>query len=75
VANPSVKIASFSTLPLGGDDPEDISFNPVNGHLFIANGSDISHPKIIEIDSSGTQVIRNRAKCQRGGMAPFIRAK
>jgi hypothetical protein len=59
VANPSVKIASFSTLPLGGDDPEDISFNPVNGHLFIANGSDIAHPKIIEIDSSGTQVIRN----------------
>ena len=59
VANPSVKIASFATKPLGGDDPEDISFNPVNGHLYIANGSDIAHPKIIEIDSSGTQVIRN----------------
>ena len=59
VANPSVKLASFATKPLGGDDPEDVSFNPVNGHLYIANGSDIAHPKIIEIDSSGTQVIRN----------------
>ena len=59
VANPSVKLASFATKPLGGDDPEDISFNPVNGHLYIANGSDIAHPKIIEIDSGGTQVIRN----------------
>jgi hypothetical protein len=27
--------------------------------LYIANGADIAHPKIIEIDSSGTQVIRN----------------
>jgi hypothetical protein len=59
VANPSVKLAQFATKPLGGDDPEDVSFNPVNGHLYIANGSDIAHPKIIEIDSSGTQVIRN----------------
>ena len=59
VAYPSVKLTSFATKPLGGDDPEDISFNPVNGHLYIANGSDIAHPKIIEIDSSGTQVIRN----------------
>ena len=59
VANPSVKLASFATKPLGGDDPEDVSFNPINGHLYIANGSDIAHPKIIEIDSSGTQVIRN----------------
>ena len=42
-----------------GDDPEDVSFNPVNGHLYIANGSDIAHPRIIELDSSGTQVIRN----------------
>jgi Calx-beta domain len=59
VANPSVLLAQFATKPLGGDDPEDISFNPVNGHLYIANGADIAHPKIIEIDSSGTQVIRN----------------
>ena len=59
VANPSLKLAQFATKPLGGDDPEDVSFNPVNGHLYIANGSDIAHPKIIEIDSSGTQVIRN----------------
>ncbi len=59
VANPSVKTAQFATKPLGGDDPEDVSFNPVNGHLYIANGADIAHPKIIEIDSSGTQVIRN----------------
>ena len=59
VANPSVKLAEFATKPLGGDDPEDVSFNPVNGHLYIANGSDSAHPKIIEIDSSGTQVIRN----------------
>jgi hypothetical protein len=59
VADPSVKLASFATAPLGGDDPEDVSFNPVNGHLYIANGSDIAHPKIIEVDSSGTQVIRN----------------
>jgi hypothetical protein len=58
VANPSVKLTSFATKPLGGDDPEDISFNPVNGHLYIANGADIAHPMIIEIDSSGTQVIR-----------------
>jgi len=59
LANPSVKLAEFATKPLGGDDPEDVSFNPVNGHLYIANGADIAHPKIIEIDSSGTQVIRN----------------
>ena len=59
VANPSVQLAQFATKPLGGDDPEDVAFNPVNGHLYIANGSDIAHPKIIEIDSSGTQVIRN----------------
>ena len=59
VANPSVQLAQFATKPLGGDDPEDIAFNPVNGHLYIANGADIAHPKIIEIDSSGTQVIRN----------------
>src|SRR5262245_34758517 len=59
VANPSVKLAEFATKPLGGDDPEDVSFNPVNGHLYIANGADIAHPKIIEVDSSGTQVIRN----------------
>jgi hypothetical protein len=59
VANPSVELSQFATKPLGGDDPEEVAFNPVNGHLFIANGSDIAHPKIIEIDSSGTQVIRN----------------
>jgi DNA-binding beta-propeller fold protein YncE len=58
LADPSVKLAQFATTPLGGDDPEDISFNPVNGHLYIANGADIAHPMIIEIDSSGTQVIR-----------------
>ncbi|WP_407153952.1 Calx-beta domain-containing protein [Bradyrhizobium sp. STM 3557] len=57
VANPSVKLAQFQTKPLGGDDPEDISVNPVNGHLYIANGSDIAHPMIIETDNSGTQVI------------------
>jgi hypothetical protein len=59
VANPSVKLAEFATKPLGGDDPEEVTFNPVNGHLYIANGSDIGHTKIIETDSSGTQVIRN----------------
>ena len=59
VANPSVKLAEFATKPLGGDDPEEVTFNPANGHLYIANGSDIGHTKIIEIDSSGTQVIRN----------------
>ena len=59
VANPSVKLASFATKPLGGDDPEEISVNPVSGHLYIANGSDIAHPMIIETDSSGTQVIRD----------------
>jgi hypothetical protein len=59
VANPSVKLAQFATTPLGGDDPEDVAFNPVNGHLYIANGSDTAHQKIIEVDSSGTQVIRN----------------
>ena len=59
VANPSVLLASFATKPLGGDDPEEVAFNPVNGHLYIANGSDKAHPKIIEIDSGGTQVFRN----------------
>jgi hypothetical protein len=59
VANPSVELSQFATKPLGGDDPEEVAFNPVNGHLYIANGADIAHPKIIEIDSSGTQVIRN----------------
>ena len=59
VANPSVKLAEFATKPLGGDDPEEVTFNPASGHLYIANGSDIGHTKIIEIDSSGTQVIRN----------------
>jgi len=64
VANPSVKLASFATKPLGGDDPEEISVNPVSGHLYIANGSDIAHPMIIETDSSGTQVIRD-PRCRR----------
>jgi hypothetical protein len=59
LSNPSVALAQFATKPLGGDDPEDVSFNPVNGHLYVANGSDIAHPQIIEMDSSGTQVIRN----------------
>ena len=59
VANPSVKLAEFATKPLGGDDPEEVTFNPVNGHLYIANGADIGHTKIIETDSSGTQVFRN----------------
>src|SRR4051812_15086996 len=59
VANPSAKLSQFATKPLGGDDPEEVAFNPVNGHLYIANGSDIAHPEIIEIDSIGTQVIRN----------------
>jgi hypothetical protein len=59
IANPSVELAEFATKPLGGDDPEDVSVNAINGHLYVANGSDIAHPKIIEMDSSGTQVIRN----------------
>jgi hypothetical protein len=47
--NPSVKLGQFLTKPVGGDDPEDIAFNPSNGHVFIVNGLSRT---IVETDGS-----------------------
>ncbi|TIM26426.1 MAG: hypothetical protein E5Y63_29560 [Mesorhizobium sp.] len=52
-ANPTVRLGSFDTIPLGGDDPEDLAIDPVSGHLFIVNGESRT---IVETDISGSQV-------------------
>ncbi len=52
-ANPTEVLRSFNTLPLNGLDPEDIAFNPNDGHLFISNGDTRT---IIEVDNHGTQL-------------------
>jgi DNA-binding beta-propeller fold protein YncE len=53
---PETKISEFQTLPLGGDDPEDVAVDPAHHHLFIANGEQLGHLKIIETDYQGSQV-------------------
>jgi hypothetical protein len=51
--NPTVKLGSFNTIPIGGDDPEDLAIDPLTGHLFIVNGLSRT---IVETSISGSQV-------------------
>ena len=55
-ANPTVELGHFSLTALGCDDTEDVAVNPNNGHVFIANGGDFGHPKIVETDGTGSQI-------------------
>ena len=55
-ANPTVELGHFSAQALGSDDTEDVTVNPNNGHVFIVNGGDFGHPKIIETDATGSQI-------------------
>jgi hypothetical protein len=55
-ANPAVKLGEFATRPLGGDDPEDVAFDPNTGHLFICNGGAPYSRSIVETNVTGTQV-------------------
>jgi hypothetical protein len=52
-ANPATAVRSFSTLPFGATDPEDLSIDPANGNLFV-----LSEPerKIFEITQAGVLV-------------------
>ncbi|MEO6255203.1 MAG: esterase-like activity of phytase family protein, partial [Sphingomicrobium sp.] len=52
-ANPGVALRSFSTIPFGCVDPEDISINPNNGNLFILSEND---HRIYEITQTGTLI-------------------
>lgn len=52
-ANPTEILWQFDTLAIGGDDPEDVSFDPTNGHLFIINGESRT---IVETNNTGTTV-------------------
>ncbi len=51
---PNKVLWDFDTVALGGNDPEDIAFDPVTGNLFICNGLDRT---IIEVDQHGTTQI------------------
>ncbi len=51
--DPTTILWEFETIPLGGNDPEDIAFDPNSGHLFVCNGLDRT---IIEVDQHGTQL-------------------
>ena len=53
--NPSVVIRSFSTTTFGCQDPEDISINPANGHLFILSEND---RRIYEVTQTGALVAK-----------------
>jgi hypothetical protein len=59
-ANPTVKLGEFVTnnTLIHSFDPEDVAVNPNNGHVFIANGSQVSSSArtIVETNSTGTQV-------------------
>jgi len=55
-ANPTVELGHFSAQGLGSTDTEDVAVNPNNGHVFIVNGGDFGAPKIIETDSTGSQI-------------------
>ena len=55
-ANPTVELGHFSAQALGSTDTEDVAVNPNNGHVFIVNGGDFGAPKIIETDSTGSQI-------------------
>lgn len=51
-SNPTVRLGSFDTLALGGDDPEDLAIDAANGRLFIINGESRT---IVETDLTGGQ--------------------
>jgi hypothetical protein len=53
--NPTNVLWQFDTIPIGGDDPEDLAFDPTTGHLFIVNGESRT---IVETDTMGSQVFR-----------------
>ncbi len=55
-ANPTVEVGHFSLTALGCDDTEDVTVNPNNGHVFVVNGGDFGHPKIVETDGTGSQI-------------------
>lgn len=55
-ANPTVEVGHFSLTALGCDDTEDVTINPNNGHVFVVNGGDFGHPKIVETDGTGSQI-------------------
>lgn len=52
--DPSTVLWQFDTQALGAGDPEDVAFNPNNGHLYIVNG--LGWSTITETDARGTQV-------------------
>ncbi|SNT28834.1 Calx-beta domain-containing protein [Tropicimonas sediminicola] len=51
---PDTVLWEFDTVPLGGNDPEDIAFDSETGNLFIVNGIDRT---VIEVDQLGTQLV------------------
>lgn len=51
--DPNTVLWEFDTLPLGGNDPEDIAIDAGSDNLFIVNGLDRT---IIEVDQGGTQL-------------------
>jgi hypothetical protein len=53
-ANPTVVLHSFSTLPFGCTDPEDLSINPNNGNLFVLSEKNFT---IYEISQDGQTVV------------------
>jgi hemolysin type calcium-binding protein/Calx-beta domain-containing protein len=55
-ANPTKELGEFSLTALGCDDTEDVTVNPNNGHVFVVNGGDFGHPKIVETDGTGSQI-------------------
>ena len=58
--NPGTLISSFSKTAIGADDVEDIIYDPVTGHLFLAEGEQgTTHPRtLFEVTVSGTLVSR-----------------
>jgi hypothetical protein len=55
---PGTVLWEFDTRSLGAYDPEDVAVDPINGRLFIVNGSQMGTPNIIETNFTGTQVFR-----------------
>lgn len=56
--NPEVLISSFSTLPFGANDVEDLIYDPVTGNLLLSEGEQGStHPRtLFEVTTGGTLV-------------------
>src|SRR5215213_5672774 len=56
LANPTVALRSFSTKTFGAADPEDLSIDPVTGHLFIVNGASAGGVALYEVTQTGSLV-------------------